>query len=845
MLSFLQPFRSHTEALDQRFGIANVHAPERYSTVYVRDQGRMINAERKYDVVHEDSARLERLEQDIRADMSYTDRRVVANAITLVNAHNDRPITTPEQLTAAARRHSPLHVTYRVQEGRPAPKKRALPAQPPLEITSTYEPVTPTLTPEQSQKQIAAALKETVCAKLAADVAALPSVKKGFPLELGSPIYDKIHASARSIMAEQHDSLRRMGALDPAHLAHQMSIDLAHSACKTDHKMLARTPESALRAELGRSAVWRMADERIAGDRDARRPRSSAVVREDSDWSSCDDAPAWSTSRAAKLNLNINLFVSGKDAVPQLAGVPAKAVGVEMDPLSKTGFVPYRASDYRVHVDEKPIGSEWRFEPAEERRRSMADSVAPEEFEPVGDETNVYKPAKEEWEYMPFDDDFQPVGEDQTATKEAWTFVPFSLKEEAFEPVLPDKQTSRNLTRRLMPSAEDFEPVMPDKETVGKMRNRDYRLKKEAFEPVMLSDATMEKVKANLRFKKSAFEPFMMGQEMVGADEEEFDVIGETAAPQPVGKWMWWRKKTPKYMGTEPPARLVVYNRQAQGGLEVWVMDDTTGQKVAAAEGADVIPYRGKGEVWLRPGKRHLYYRESGQDKNIWDAEVMIHANTRYSVVIGMPFNARPRHMQVPWMSTGNKPAQAVVRAEMPQGYSASLVDPATNEETTLGAGIYAPVSPGVKKMRVNWNGKTADMPQRVMVMPGRASMLLGAEEGGAGKLHWKLHHEADAADDLYDQHAELRDTAVGPGMMFIDRNSGQVTVGAEPGNFHAADQKECELRDKDGQAFIFDANRTWRFDDALDSKPVAVHAVFEHPHQPRMTVVVMGAPSQ
>ena len=108
MLSFLQPFRSHADAFDQRFGIANGQAPERYSTVYVRDQGRMINAERVYDVVHEDPARLERLEQDIRADMSYTDRRVVANAITLVNAHNDRPITTPEQLTAAARRHSPL-----------------------------------------------------------------------------------------------------------------------------------------------------------------------------------------------------------------------------------------------------------------------------------------------------------------------------------------------------------------------------------------------------------------------------------------------------------------------------------------------------------------------------------------------------------------------------------------------------------------------------------------------------------------------------------------------------------------------------------------------------------------
>jgi len=728
----------------------------RFGTVYVREQGRHVNAERFYYVVHDDPDRLERLQQRIRADMSYTEHRVVNNSFALVNTNNNREIQTPDQLSAALHRNSPLHVAYRIQEGRPAPAKRSLPSQPPLEIMRTEnEPaLIETMSTADRYKHTLGSLKQMVGAEVAAHASALAHVKKGFPLELYSPAHDQVHAITRKVMSEHHDELRQLGAHDAAHLANQMSIDLAHSVCATNRQMLARQPEAAIRAEVGRSTVWSAMEDALVRHKESLKP-DRIGAEQDSDCSSCDDAPVWTTTRASKLNLNVNVFVSGKDVMPTPTPAASK------NALEAVGFKPFASNEYQVEMGtDQQVGASLTFE----------DNVAYDRYGPsAGSEQDA------QWK-------FESYSQRSGSPSAQWKFEPYAQRTaEDFEPV----------------GAEDFEPVGA-----------------EVLEPV--------------------------GDEAWSRDGEEFDLVREKQQPARVGKWMWWKKPSAKYTGTEPPAQLIVYNREASEGLEVWVDDAETGKPIQATDAP--IEYRGKSTVWLKPGARHVYYRRVGTEKNLYDAKATFKPNTRYSIVIGLPWSIRPRHMAVPWVSATAAPSQAQVRAEMPTGYSVSLVNAGTDNAVQLTGDEYSTISPGAKKLRVTRNGRSVDMPTAFLAAPGQVSFILGQEDT-PGQIRCSIATEADAADDLYQQHEALRRTDLPDtdGIMFLNADTGAHSIGHDRGAFHKATNDECTLTDEHGQTFIFDGKRTMRFDDDLDSEPMAVHAVLAHPHQPKMTVVVMA----
>ena len=838
--------------------------PARYGVVHVRNQGRIVNQERSYHVVHEDVDRLERLHQDIRSDMSHTDRAVVTNAMDLVNVHNGRAIDTNEQLSNALMRHSPLMVAYRVREGHPAPTKRALSVQPPLEKVAV-ERNTPVenMTPEKRRAAVADALKTAVCMQLAAKAACLPSVKKGFPLEHGSDAYGHVHAFARSIMAEQRDALRELGSLEPSQLGDQMSKDLANSVCTTSPHMLARSPEAAIRAELGRSPVWSLYPEAIAREHAALETQPVGGDECDSDWSSCDDEPEWRTTRAPKLALNVNFFVSGKDMVPLLAtpAAPTATPTEKCDPLAAAGFKPYSAADYTVTM----TGDE--PEPA---------AAVSAEFTPYPAATQSV--GTEEWSWEPYkgikvtQGDFEPVAD-------AWKFIPYGKKKAAppratrdatvpvetaddAEQLLRDAKAAR-ATRAAHPrnrdatvpieTVEDVEKLLRDAKAARAARARrrvqeefvvaehedDFasthsvldRIPTDDFSPVMLSGPE-EDLELLKRMDNAARNEFVAADEEefvpVGAQgDEEFDLVHEQ--PAPVGKWLWSRKSVPNYTGAETSGRLVVYNRRSSA-IDVVVDRDV----------ATEVPSMGKAEVWLKPGDRDIAYREKGVAGNLHSKKLFVQPNARYSVVIGLPFSIAPMHVRVPWMSAGTVPKSAVVRAELSEGYTASLVDTVTGAETALVRDEYRAITPGIKKVRMQRAGVSADMPKQVLIAPSQASLLV-ASETSPGTLRWNMTTEADASDDLYEQHEALRKQTMPSGMLFVNAETGATSVAETQGNFHAADGKECELRDTTGQAFIFDANRTMRFDDTLTSSPMAVRAVLAHPHQPRMTVVVMA----
>lgn len=807
--------------------------PARYGVVHVRNQGRITNQERSYHVVHEDVDRLERLHQDIRSDMSHTDRAVVTNAMDLVNVHNGRAIDTNEQLSNALKRHSPLMVAYRVREGHPAPTKRALSVQPPLEkVAVERSGALENLTPEKRRAGVADALKTTVCAQLAAKAACLPSVKKGFPLEHGSDAYGHVHAFARSIMAEQRNALRELGSLEPSQLGDQMSKDLANSVCNTSPHMLARSPEAAIRAELGRSPVWSLYPEAIAREHAALETQPVGGDECDSDWSSCDDEPEWRTTRAPKLALNINFFVSGKDMVPSLATstttTAAAAPTEKSDPLAAVGFKPYSAADYAVTM----TGDE---------QSKTADVGA--EFTPYPSDTQDV--GTEEWSWEPYKG-IKVTGEDFEPVADVWTFIPYGKKKPApaargvpietaddVDKLLRDAKAARAArAARREQDGEEFvvaaENGKEEEKDLASLRRMFDRVSADDFSPVMIS-GPKEDLELLKRLGKAARNEFVAAdeEEFAPTGGEEFDLVHEQ--PAPVGKWLWFRKSVPNYTGDEAPGRLVVYNRRSND-IEVVVDDDV----------ATEVSSLGKGEVWLKPGNHKIDYREKGVAGNLHSKKLLVQPNTRYSVVIGMPFSIPPMHTCVPWMSAGTKPESAMVRAELPEGYTASLVDSVTGAETALVRDEYRAIAPGIKKVRMQRAGVSADMPKQVLIAPSQASLLV-ASEASPGTLRWNMTTEADASDDLYEQHEALRKQSMPSGMLFVNAETGATSVAETQGNFHVADGKECELRDTTGQAFIFDANRTMRFDDTLTSSPMAVRAVLAHPHQPRMTVVVMA----